>query len=329
VLLLSRACDDGLAGVQDLLAMAGIASVRVDADRLADAGLVIDADARAVRLYGRWLSPTVSWTRHFSCDAIEGSGDPGQDLFLRESWHAAAAGLAAVSSVQVAPPPHGLLAQLRIARQHGVAVPRTLVTTDPAVARDALRSRRLVVKSAYRHFTEATPGLLTGRFPAVVERLDLTAGPPAGPPVIVQEYLEHDAELRVYYLNGRLLVFEIDKQTPADPWTAPERVGVRRVAPPAAVATAARLLAAAMSLRYGAFDFLIRDGGPVFLEVNPDGDWRWAERRAGTNAVTLGVARLLADLHRDAVPGARPAPPVDLLAFLAAAPVAEYESTPS
>ncbi len=56
-----------------------------------------------------------------------------------------------------------------------------------------------------------------------------------------------------------------------------------------------------MSLRYGAFDFLLSAGTPVFLEVNPDGDWRWAERRTRTTPVTLAVAAMLAALHRAAL----------------------------
>ena len=305
--------------MQTLLGRAGIPVVRVNADELAGTGLVIDAGAGTVGSDGDWLTPTVSWTRHFSCQAIEGTGDPGDDLFLRESWQAAATALAALAATEVAPVPRGLLSQLRIARQHQVAVPRTLVATDLAEARDAFRCRRLVIKAAHRHFTEAAPGHLTGRFPAVVERRELPGGSRGAAPVIVQEYVEHDVELRIYYLNGQIHGFEIDKESPADPWLAPDRVGVRPVPPPPAVATATRLLATAMSLRYGAFDFLVRDGTPVFLEVNPDGDWRWAERGARTSAVTLGVAAMLADLHREAAAGAGDhAPPLDLLTFLTA-----------
>lgn len=318
MLLLSRACDEDLRGVQTLLGRAGTPVVRVDADELADTGLVIDARAGTVRIDGGWLTPTVCWTRHFSCQAIEGTGDPGHDLFLRESWQAAATALATIAATEVAPVPRGLLSQLRIARQHRVAVPRTLVTTDLAEARDAFRCGRLVLKAAHRHFTEAAPGHLTGRFPAVVERRGLRGGSGAGPPVIVQEYVEHDVELRIYHLNGQIHGFEIDKESPADPWLAPDRVGVRPVPPPAAVVTATRLLATAMSLRYGAFDFLVRDGTPVFLEVNPDGDWRWVERGARTSAVTLGVAAMLADLHREAACAGDHAPPLDLLTFLTA-----------
>lgn len=318
VVLLSRTCDEELGSVQALLGKAGIPSARVNADELAGASLVIDATARTIRVNGRWLAPTVSWIRHFSGQAIEGTGDPGDDLFLRESWQATAVALAAIAIIDAAPGPRGLLSQLWLARQHQVAVPRTIVTTDLAAARDAFQCPRLVVKAVNEHFTEVVPGRLTGRFPVIVERRELPGQPGGGPPVVVQEYVEHDTELRIYYLNGRLHGFEIDKRSPADLWTAADRVGVRYVTPPAAVAAATRLLATAMSLYYGAFDFLVRGGSPVFLEVNSDGDWHWAERKARTSAVTLGVARMLADLHREAIPVGYGAPPLDLLAFLTA-----------
>jgi hypothetical protein len=316
VMLLSRACDTELSSLQVLLGKAGIPSARINADELAGMNLVIDADARAIRMNGRWLTPTVSWIRHFSGQAIEGTGDPCDDLFLRESWQAAAAALAAVTITDVAPRPRGLLSQLWLARQHQVAVPRTIVTTDLAAARAAFQCPRLVVKAVDEHFTEVMPGRLTGRFPVIVKRRELPGQPGGGPPVVVQEYVEHDAELRIYYLNGRLHGFEIDKRSPADLWTAADRVGVRYVTPPAAVAAATRVLATAMSLYYGAFDFLVCGGSPVFLEANPDGDWHWAERKARTSAVTAGVARMLADLHREAMPAGYGTLPLDLLAFL-------------
>ncbi|MET9402395.1 hypothetical protein [Kitasatospora sp. NPDC002965] len=317
VLLLSRACDGGLEPVQGLLGSAGVRSERLNADELGAADLLVDPERRAVRLNGRWLTPTVTWVRHFSASAIESTGDPARTVFLRESWQAAADQLAAVSGTAIRATGPGLLAQLDLARHHRIAVPRTVLTTDPQRARGAFDCPRLVVKAAHHHFVEPEPGRLNGIFPVVVERDDPAAdpGPGPGPPVIVQEYVEHEAELRVYHVAGRLHAFRIGKTSPADPWTAPERVGAEPVRTPPAVASATRTLAAAMALRYGAFDFLISAGGPVFLEVNPDGDWLWAEQRAGTAPVTTAVAAMLAALHREALPTPGP---FDLLGFLSA-----------
>ena len=319
VLLLSRSCDTELDSVQDLLARAAVPVERVNSDELADRNLLIDPMDKTILLNGRWLAPTVTWVRHFSVQAIdEGSIGQAPGLFLRASWHSAADQLTAISGTSILPGRPALLSQLMLAQRNQVSVPRTIVTTDLRHAR-AIGCPRLVIKAVDEHFVEAEPGRLTGIFPTVVERRDLPDGP--GPPVVVQEYVEHDAELRVYYAAGRIQAFDVSKDSPADLWTDPEGVQVRPVDSPAAVVTATRLLASAMALRFGAFDFLIRDGTPVFLEVNPDGDWRWAERMSRTTVVTLAAARMLTELHhemRQAMPRTvdHGIKPLNLLAFL-------------
>jgi glutathione synthase/RimK-type ligase-like ATP-grasp enzyme len=140
-------------------------------------------------------------------------------------------------------------------------------------------------------------------------------------PVIAQEFVDHDSELRVYYVDGEVLGFDVRKESPADLWLASDRVEVQQVDPPSSVVSATRCLTAGLGLRFGALDFLLRDGSPVFLEVNPDGDWRWAERKSATRQVTMAVARMLRRLHLGArdhrLPaGSRPAGSFNLLRFL-------------
>ncbi|WP_380283346.1 hypothetical protein [Kitasatospora purpeofusca] len=303
VLLLSRACDTDLDPVVRLLAGAGVCTVRLNAEELAATSLTLGADGRSVRLNGRPLTPTVTWIRHFAPSAVAAAApDSARTAFLRDSWQEAAGQLAALCGTAIRPDRPGVLCQLRLARRCGVAAPRTVLTTDPHLVRDAFDGPRVVVKAAHHHFVEPAPGRLHGIFPTVLDRADLAGAPRPGPPVLVQEYVEHEAELRVYFVAGRLHAFEVGKADPADPWAAPERLDVRPLpSPPPAVAAATRALAGAMDLRYGAFDFLLSAGTPVFLEVNPDGDWRWAERRTRSTPVTAAVAAMLAELHRAAV----------------------------
>jgi hypothetical protein len=347
VLLLSRACDRDLEPVALRLADAGVPCVRLNADETAGADLCLEPDGRRVRLNGRLLAPTVTWVRHFAASAVPeppggmpggvraavpdttaipggpGAGAPGVArapgvpeppgaVFSREAWLAAAEDLAAVAAAPIRDRRLSPLAQLRLAARHGVAVPRTVLTTDPRGALDRLDCPRLVVKSAHGHFIESAPGRLTGVFPVVTDRAGLAAATHPGPPVIVQEHIAHEAELRVYWVAGHIVAFRVGKGAPDEPWTAPDRVSAEPVEPPARVVTATTRLAAAMSLSFGAFDFLMRAAEPVFLEVNPDGDWRWAERRAGTGGVTDAVVAMLVALHRRP-----PAAPATLLSLLA------------
>jgi len=321
VLLISRARDGEFGALANLLGRVGISVGRVNADELDDADLLLDPARRAVRVNGRWLRPTVTWLRHFSSQAIERHGAAAHDLFLRESWDATAGQLAGLSATSIRSQRPGMLAQLELAERHGIAAPRTVVTTDPYHAKEVLHGPRLVIKALHRHFVEPTPGSLTGVFPAIAARGDLVPLPRPGPPVIVQEYVEHDAELRVYCVAGQVQGFQIVKDAPADLWLRGDRVLVRAVEPAPNVIRAARLLASALSLRYCAFDFLVRDGGPVFLEMDPNGDWLWVESKAGVVSVTMAVARMLCGAHRAHRPAAisgsgPPAESFNLLAFL-------------
>jgi hypothetical protein len=323
VVLLSRSCDAELDAVGGLLSQVGVPAERINADELAATDLLIDPGRRAIRRNGRWIAPTVVWKRHFSARAIEGSAGPADDMFRRDSWQAVADQLAALSPAAIGMRNPGLLDQMLVAQARQIAVPRTVVTTDTATAAGLLGdSRKLLVKALDQHFVEAAPGRLSGVFPVAVNVLELQATQRPGPPVVVQEYVEHDAELRVYYVDGQVHGFEVTKEAPADPWLAADRVRVRPVELPATVVWATRTLAEGLSLCYGAFDFLLRGDLLVFLEVNPAGDWLWAESKALTAPVTRAVTQMLCELHRKyrpsvATPGSRVADGFELISFLA------------
>lgn len=321
VLLLSRSCDAELDGVGRLLTKVGVSAARIDADELAAMDLLVDPEHSAMRLDGTWLIPTVTWNRHFSACAIDPAGSPADDLFNRESWQAVASQLSALSWATLGARRVGLLEQQSQARRWQIATPRTVVTTDPERARGILRTRRIVIKAVNQHFVEASPGRLSGVFPVIAGHAEPLSAPWPGTPVIAQEYVEHDAEFRVYYVDGEVLGFQVSKEAPADLWLAPDRVEVRPIDLPPQVIAAASLLATGLALRFGAFDFLLRGGTPVFLEVNPDGDWRWAEEKAGREQVTMAVSRMLRRLHEEALArelpaGCRRAASFDLLRFL-------------
>lgn len=321
MLVLSRTRDPEADEVTRLLRKIGVPSARINADELASLDFLVDPGRGAARLGGRWLTPTVTWIRHFSVRAIE-AAEPAYRLFARDSWDAAAQALAAISGVSIGHLRPGLGTQLRIAAQHGVEIPRTLIATGPAQAATLLPAGRVVVKALHLHFVEATPGQLTGIFPTVTKLSCLAAWPQPGPPVVVQEYVEHQAELRVHYIDGCLRCFQISKQAPADPWLNSSQVEVRPVKAPPAVDAATRTLASALGLRCGAFDFLVRDGSPVFLEASADGDWRWLEHKIGSSPVSEATASMLGALHREHLPpqraaGSRSSCSFSLLTFLA------------
>jgi hypothetical protein len=252
---------------------------------------VLDVDGCRVR-------PAVVWSRHAALVPAD-----GRDTLLRAAcWsrfldqlaicaHAALPGTAPLGS-----------AQLADAARLGVRTPRTIVTTRPRAAARLLGARRIVVKTPDFRLFEPDQTRWPAHLPRVLDAADVPADPPGGThPLVVQEYVAHVRELRVYYVNGGLCAFEVRKPDPASQWSDPARVAVSRTPCPPAAAEAVRTLCAAWSLRYGAFDLLVPAAGPpVFLEANPDGDWRWYERRARWPGVSVAAAAMVRALYAEA-----------------------------
>lgn len=308
VLLVSRSGDSEFGLVRRRLEAAGVSVARLNAETAPSAGLIVDSRRRLIRIDGRWISPTVTWLRHFSHRAMPQGRSTLSRAYAADSWQAFADQLDVLSVAMIGNREPGLLAQLATARTCGVAVPATVVTTDPAQIAAMLPGSKLVIKALHRHFVEARPGLLHGIFPEIIDRRDLRRVP-AGPPVVVQEHIDHDAEIRVHHVQGKVAAaFAISKSDPAEPWLHPDLVKVRQVEPSEALAAAASAVATALSIDYGAMDFLMTGGVPIFLEVNLAGDWRWLETKVRKAPVTAAVAAMLRFKHVQIAgePAARP-----------------------
>lgn len=298
VVLLSRAVDAEFTGLERALAVAGVPVLRVNADLLA-----------GLRVNGRRWRPTVSWVRRFARTAMP--SNTAADVLAGDSWSVLVDHLAARARFVLPGPPIGQLDQLAGAERLGLRLPRWVVTGSP---RNADLGDPVVVKALGAHFVEPRPGVLYGAFARSHTRSDLKARPDPGFPVLVQEYVPHQAEYRVYVVDGTVIGYLVGKDAPTDPWLS-DSVTVRRVTLPGSVVSAALRLARAWRLRYSAFDFLYTDGSPVFLEANLDGDWRWFEDRADDRSVSAAVAGMVENLHRRAGGVVRPG--LGLLTFLA------------
>ncbi|MEU6428616.1 hypothetical protein ABZ860_22215 [Microbispora sp. NPDC046973] len=324
VVLADRAGCGEFAVLQDTLHHLGVPSVRVDAESVATlrlsatvtGGAGHDRTRCVLDLDGRRIAPTVVWARHFSPRAMPAAADAAQTLLRAESWHAFVRQLCSLAPARLPGDRPGRLEQLAGAAAAGIRVPRTVVTTAPAEAAAAMPGRRVVVKVVGEHFVETSPGLLTGVLPEVAAHAEVLRRPALDHPVIVQEHIEHDAELRVYHVAGAVHAYAVGKRAPDSPWREEAEVTVTPVTAPPAAADAVRRLASLWGLTYGAFDLLLSAGEVVFLEVNTDGDWRWFEAKAGGRAVSTAVALAIRTLHLAALENAGPPDPLELVDFL-------------
>ncbi len=192
------------------------------------------------------------------------------------------------------------LLQLRVAREVGLAVPRTLVTNDPEALRAFYDETAgdLVAKLLTRLTTsmEKTPFNVPT---SLVSAEDVEQGELLRySPMVFQERVPKDVELRVACVDGECFVGAIDASRSSAgrvDWREadPAQASWERGELPDDTAERLRGLMRTLGLAYGAVD-LIRtpEGRHVFLEVNPNGEWGMLEHDLGL-PIAAALARAL------------------------------------
>jgi len=171
--------------------------------------------------------------------------------------------------------------QWQVARDVGLSVPRTLVTSEPEAARRFISEVGLG-KTVFKAFLASLEAWRETRLieQADLDRLDLVRYAP----VIFQEYVE-GVDLRVTIVGDRMFAAEIDARAtsyPVDMRMVISEAEVKPTTLPDHVQGALLALQSRLGLKYGAIDMRrTAEGDCVFLEVNPAGQWLFVERLTG------------------------------------------------
>ena len=188
--------------------------------------------------------------------------------------------------------------QLRVATEIGFTIPRTLITNKAEAARDFFQqvdgkmiSKLLTGLSRTMEYTSFF------MYTNTVSAEDLEdAESLRYCPMVFQEKIPKDKELRVIYVNGNVFVGALNAANYNDSTIDWRRPGVQVGAwehhqLPEDLINKIKTLMGKFGLFYGAFDFILTPSGDyVFLEVNPGGEWGMIEKE-----LDLPIADAIAD----------------------------------
>ena len=174
------------------------------------------------------------------------------------------------------------LYQLKVAGEVGLEIPRTHITNDPASAR-AFVAETGPDETVYKAFIaqpEAWRETRTLTDEEVAHLDDVALAP-----VIFQEYVPAEFDLRITVVGEEIFAVAIDASDTAYPTDYRMHLGEARVEVhdlPAEVRERLRAFMDRLGLVYGAIDMRrTPDGRYVFLEVNPSGLWLFTEEPTG------------------------------------------------
>lgn len=182
--------------------------------------------------------------------------------------------------------------QLRLAQTVGLQIPDTLITNEPAAAREFFtRHGGRVVAKLQTSLTYSMSG--RGGLPTrLVRREDLDALDGLRHcPMVFQRYIEKAYELRIGWVDGLAFVGALDGRRCGVDWRYESTATWEPHALPAGIHTTLARLMSALGLRQGAIDLIVTpEGEYVFLEVNPNGEWGMLEAE-----LQLPIAAALAE----------------------------------
>lgn len=192
--------------------------------------------------------------------------------------------------------------QLKIARELGIEIPRTLMTNDPAaVRRFAGECTGGMVMKTLSSFAVEEDGEEKVVFTNSVsnedlERLeDLRYGP-----CTFQERVPKAVELRTVVVGDQVFTASIDSQRSDRAAVDWRRDGIGMIEDwqacelPESVEKKLLALMRRLELNYGAADFIVTpDNRHVFLEVNPAGEFFWLEKHSPNFPLSTVIAERL------------------------------------
>ncbi|MEH2147521.1 MvdC family ATP-grasp ribosomal peptide maturase [Nostoc sp.] len=194
---------------------------------------------------------------------------------------------------------HNKLRQLRVASEVGFVIPQTVITNKAESAREFFHqvNGKMVSKllTALSRSMEANSSFFL--YTSAVKEEDLQdAESLRYCPMVFQEQIPKQSELRVVYVNGNVFVGALDASvytaSKVD-WRKPgvETGSWQHHQLPDEVVHRLKAFMGKFGLLFGALDFILTPSGEyVFLEVNPIGEWGMLEKD-----LDLPIASAIAD----------------------------------
>jgi glutathione synthase/RimK-type ligase-like ATP-grasp enzyme len=242
---------------------------------------------------------TAVWWRRPQAPSLEAIVDQDAFGFSHGEWHEATNGVyQLIACPWMNQPVRNEVAsrkavQLALAAQLGMRVPRTLMTSDAVRAR-AFVEREGIGNVVYKTFAATHQ---VWRETRLFRRDDFDMLDSLRyAPVIFQEYVPAVADLRVTVVGAELFAMSIDARGTS--YEVDFRVDMARAKTdvaeiPDPLVKRLRRMMDRLGLAYGAIDLRLTDGGDyVFLEINPAGEFLFAEHGAGL-PITDAVSRWL------------------------------------
>ncbi len=191
--------------------------------------------------------------------------------------------------------------QMELAKEIGFSLPETLVSNRKDDIIDFLRvHERALLKLMSQEIYTDKNGDYLGFYTNIISESSVEDfGVALENPIVLQEYIEKDYEVRYTVVGTNHFACKIESQLSEKAKHDWRRYDIAhtphsQIVPPDKVRMQVNRLMKSLSLEFGAIDFIIRPNGEwVFLEINCMGQWLWIEQLTGIPIADAIVAWIM------------------------------------
>ena len=178
------------------------------------------------------------------------------------------------------------LIQLMIASQTGLLIPPTLISNDYGKISKFFerQNRNIIIKPIKNGMLDESSIVFTN----TIDSKDLASFKQSAPlPSTYQKNISKKLDIRITIIGRRVFATEIHSQTNKDSiidWRRAQDVNLphQRHKIPEDIKKQCISLVKKLGLQFGAIDMILdKNGKYYFLEINPNGQWGWIEKRTG------------------------------------------------
>lgn len=188
------------------------------------------------------------------------------------------------------------IVQLILAKQVGLLIPDTHITTYPDSAKSFCEQDSTIYKTLSIPVVDFRDGGRSMIYTSKVNILSFERVRLA--PCLFQRNIAKDYEVRVAVVGDQVIAVKLDsqltKETSQDWRHAMRDVISEVITLPADIQTSLVELHKRLHIPWGMADLIVdEDGKYIFLETNPDGAWLWLEHKLGSSEITEALVRCI------------------------------------
>lgn len=256
---------------------------RLDLDKFSDYHVTFSADGFKIKDTNQYIDTKTCESIYFrkpSMEKLDGIFDNHYHAYIHKETYAFIEGIVESFDGTVLTKPsvmrraNNKILQASLAAQAGLRLPEFAITNDVYLLKHFSKNGGIIKPIAIGEITSGSSKefVQTNMIDPAFEANNFEYSP-----VYLQDYIEKEFEVRITVVDGQFFPVKINSENNVD-WRKPNnKVSYEICSIPITIRSSCLNFMELCNMKFGCFDFIVKNSVWYFLEMNANGQWAWLE----------------------------------------------------